>query len=122
MGWRDKERLEKPRRQQENQGRDWGIGQREDNRGIMALNKWLEAGRSKGGVLEWSRSWGWGHHSLPGLHLEQVLFGATVFNLFLAMANFPKIQVLGSMGIFFFFFYFLTMPCGMWDPSSPTRN
>ena len=22
----------------------------------------------------------------------------------------------------FFFFYFLTTPCGMWDPSSPTRN
>ena len=38
----------------------------------------------------------------PGAYLEQVLFGATVFNLFLAMANFPKIQVLGSMGTFFF--------------------
>ena len=50
---------------------------------------------------------GEGHHSptmpSPGAYLEQVLFGATVFNLFLAMANFPKIQVLGSMGTFFFF-------------------
>lgn len=50
--------------------------------------------------------WGEGHHSLkmpsPGAYLEQVLFGATVFNVFLAMANFPKIQVLDSMGTFFF--------------------
>lgn len=52
-------------------------------------------------------TWGERHHSLtmpsPGAYLEQVLFGVTVFNVFLAMANFPKIQVLGSMGIFFFF-------------------
>lgn len=57
-------------------------------------------------------TWGERHHSLtmpsPGAYLEQVLFGVTVFNVFLAMANFPKIQVLGSMGIFFFFF--LTTP------------
>lgn len=37
--------------------------------------------------------------SPPGAYFKKDLFGATVFNIFLAIANFPKRQVLGPVGI-----------------------
>ena len=37
--------------------------------------------------------------SPPGAYFKKVLFDATVFNVFLAIANFPKRQVLGPVGI-----------------------
>lgn len=46
-GWERQGEVEKPRRQRENQGRDWRMGQREDNRGLYPwMSEW--AGRSKG--------------------------------------------------------------------------